>query len=154
MEWAVVLFILAFVIRIFLVTQIATRSIIGNIISLEISKNFDFAFGLPLPLPVIYIVTIAVLGLTSWYFVLSLPFTASEHLLACGFGLILGGGTANFFERVTHGFVTDYVRISLGGLSGTWNVPDIGIVVGMILWIIAARKENINMYQTSHTVET
>jgi signal peptidase II len=136
-----------------LLQDITTTSSINRIIGFEISKNFGFAFGLPLPMPIIFIVTIVVLGLISWYFILSLPFTAKENLLAYGFGLILGGGAANFFERVTHGFVTDYVRISLDGLSGTWNAADIGIIVGMVLWIIAARKENTNMYQTSHTLE-
>ena len=51
-------------------------------------------------------------------------------------GLMLGGGIANFLDRLPDGFVTDYVVLSAGSLrTGVFNLPDAAILAGALLWI-------------------
>jgi len=46
-----------------------------------------------------------------------------------GIGLVLGGGTANFIERVTTGQVTDIFLIHQ---VSAWNVSDIAVLLGVV----------------------
>jgi signal peptidase II len=60
------------------------------------------------------------------------------------FGLIAGGGLANWLDRVRDdGAVTDFVSLGLGWLrTGIFNVADLAIVAGLLLflWTGAARE--------------
>jgi signal peptidase II len=55
---------------------------------------------------------------------------------ALAFGLIAGGGFANWLERIRgDGSVTDFVSLGLGPLrTGIFNVADVAIVAGLLLF--------------------
>lgn len=58
-----------------------------------------------------------------------------------GLALITGGGLANWLDRVLHdGTVTDFVSIGVAGLrTGVFNVADVAIVGGFLLFVWAGR---------------
>lgn len=68
-------------------------------------------------------------------------YRSSAALERWGYGLILGGGAANFFERVRFGYVTDYLQTF--GLS-SWNLADAAIAAGLVsilaTWFVRWRR--------------
>lgn len=59
------------------------------------------------------------------------------HFLACALVLVLGGALGNLYDRVTLGYVVDFIHVHYG----TWhfpafNIADSGITVGAIMLII------------------
>ena len=56
---------------------------------------------------------------------------------ALAFGLIAGGGFANWLDRVRgDGTVTDFVSLDFGPLrTGIFNVADVAIVLGLLLFL-------------------
>jgi len=50
--------------------------------------------------------------------------------------LMIGGGLANFLDRLPDGRVTDYVVLTAGPLrTGVFNLADAAILTGAILWL-------------------
>ena len=60
------------------------------------------------------------------------------HALAAG--LIVGGGFSNIYERITQGFVFDYINTPFFGFSNpyNYNVADIFIVLPILWWALVA----------------
>jgi len=60
------------------------------------------------------------------------------------FGLIAGGGLANWLDRVRDdGAVTDFVSLGLGRLrTGIFNVADLAIVAGLLVFLWAGSRRN------------
>ena len=58
-------------------------------------------------------------------------------------GLILGGLFGNLIDRVIYGEVIDYLSFTFFGYSfAVFNIADIGICVGVILFIISILRNN------------
>jgi signal peptidase II len=55
-------------------------------------------------------------------------------------GLIVGGGLSNIYERITQGFVFDYINTPFLGFSNpySYNVADIFIVLPILWWVLIA----------------
>lgn len=68
------------------------------------------------------------------------PSASRAQVLA--FGLIVGGGLANWLERVRgDGSVTDFVSFGLGPLrTGIFNLADVAIVAGLLLFLSAGAR--------------
>lgn len=63
-----------------------------------------------------------------------------ERLVAVGLALVLGGALGNLWDRLTLGYVVDFVQLHIPG-SGlppwpAFNVADSGIVVGVALLLV------------------
>jgi signal peptidase II len=57
-------------------------------------------------------------------------------LLSCGLALVLGGALGNLYDRVTLGYVVDFVQVHAGGwYFPAFNVADSAITVGVTLLI-------------------
>jgi signal peptidase II len=58
-------------------------------------------------------------------------------------GLFAGGGLANAYERIAYGGVFDYLNLSLSSYSNpySFNIADIYIFVGLLLFIFKPEKE-------------
>ena len=107
-------------------------------------KNFGFVFSIPLDLKIVYVITIFVLAIIGWTF---FKYLISEaYVFSAAYGLIVGGAVANFYERVTDGFVWDYLHVQIFGLNGAWNIADIAIIFGVIIWFFALALQ----YYASH----
>ncbi len=60
-----------------------------------------------------------------------------ERLSAIGLALIIGGAVGNLWDRVTLGYVVDFLDFHLGGRHWpAFNIADIGISLGAVLLII------------------
>ena len=57
---------------------------------------------------------------------------------AAAFSLFLAGGASNWFDRVSHGRVVDFMNVGVGWLrTGIFNVADVAIMLGIALFIFA-----------------
>ncbi|MDE2150544.1 MAG: signal peptidase II [Gammaproteobacteria bacterium] len=60
-----------------------------------------------------------------------------QHLLAAGFSLILGGALSNALDRVTRGFVVDFIDFYIGHWHfAAFNLADAAITAGAGLLIM------------------
>lgn len=101
--------------------------------TLFLYKNYNFVFSLPLPTAAGYAVSGATLiAMTAWWF---LTTKRRNWQFDLGYSLILAGAAGNLAHRLWLGFVWDYIHLSLGQLSGFWNLADGVIIMGIILWV-------------------
>ena len=62
---------------------------------------------------------------------------APDRLSALGYGLILGGGLGNLFDRTVYGGVFDFLYLHLGAIAlFICNFADIAISLGMALLLL------------------
>ncbi len=55
------------------------------------------------------------------------------------FGLILGGGGSNIFDRIAHGHVVDFMNMGIGSLrTGIFNFADVAIMTGLLMLLPTA----------------
>lgn len=60
-----------------------------------------------------------------------------EAFLAAGLALVLGGALGNLYDRITLGYVVDFVHVHYGSWHfPAFNVADCGITVGAFILII------------------
>ena len=65
----------------------------------------------------------------------------SRHLTAISWGLMIGGGTSNWLERLRTGAVSDFVQIDFGFIqSGVFNLADFLNLTGLIILIFTVLK--------------
>ena len=59
-----------------------------------------------------------------------------------GFGLLCGGIVGNLVDRLVHGHVIDFLDFHFGNYTyPTFNVADIGIVVGVFWYVLWSLKQ-------------
>jgi signal peptidase II len=57
--------------------------------------------------------------------------------LTIGVGLLIGGATGNFIDRLAFGYVLDFVDVGVGSLRfWTFNIADAGISLGIMILFI------------------
>ncbi len=82
------------------------------------------------------IIPVLVLG-----YILAHVFTG-KHLnrfSQAAFGLILGGGGSNIFDRILEGHVVDFMNMGIGQLrTGIFNVADMAIMAGLFMLLPSA----------------
>jgi len=61
-----------------------------------------------------------------------------NHWSACAIALIIGGALGNLYDRLTLGWVVDFIDFHIAHWHfATFNLADAAISVGAALWIIA-----------------
>jgi signal peptidase II len=61
------------------------------------------------------------------------------------FGLLIGGIVGNFFDRVVHNHVIDFLDFHFGNyIYPTFNIADMGICVGVLLYLWHSFKEPLD----------
>lgn len=66
----------------------------------------------------------------------------NKNWTACALALVLGGALGNLFDRIVHGYVTDFIQVHYHDwYFPTFNVADSAITVGVILWLIIAMRK-------------
>jgi signal peptidase II len=96
-------------------------------------QNQGVAFGaFAGRLPVVVLLTAAAV---SWMVVYFARSGARHPLLPVAIGLLLGGSLSNLWDRIVHGYVTDFVYVHHWP---TFNLADSFIVVGvgLLLWVL------------------
>lgn len=101
--------------------------------------NKHFAFSVPAPQWVIGAVVLTVLILVArrWWQEVRAGLTSSY-----GLALVLGGALGNIIDRVRLGGVQDWIEVGIKGWStSSFNIADVLIVVGVVLWVYVSRQE-------------
>lgn len=63
-----------------------------------------------------------------------------------GLACILSGAIGNIFDRILHGYVTDFLDFYYGSYHWpAFNVADISISTGIGLWLLAEVRETLRM---------
>ncbi len=121
---------------VFALDQITKYAIFGHtyssstILGLTNYKNFGISFSWPVPLWVVIPFTMIVLGFLIWL--------AMRHLYhlqkypAYALALVFGGALGNVWDRLSFGFVRDWILL-LG--NGAVNIADLCITIG-VLWYL------------------
>jgi signal peptidase II len=116
------------------VKDLAFRGSFGsflNYLSPVLSKrpftNYDFAFSLPIPHVVMYSIYILLLGMLIRWF---LQEGKHKDVYWYAFVLVLAGALSNIIDRLTLGYVRDFVYVFWGNI---FNLADIYIVAGIVL---------------------
>ena len=123
-----------------LLADSAGVALLGGIVRLQLAVNPGafLSLGAQLPELVRQVVLIGfvplMLAVIGWLLFRSGTATRAQVV---AFGLIAGGGLANWIDRVVDdGAVTDFVSLGLGQLrTGIFNVADLAIVAGLVLFL-------------------
>ncbi len=105
--------------------------------------NKHFAFSVPAPLWLIGLVVLSVLILVArrWWQEVRAGLASSY-----GLALVLGGALGNIIDRVRLGGVQDWIEVGIKGWStSSFNIADVLIVVGVLLWAYLSRKREENL---------
>jgi len=99
------------------------------------SENTGVAFGLPVPYILLIIINIAlVVVILGWA---HKDLKTKNPIAQSAIALIIAGGLGNLIDRITQGYVVDFISI---WIWPTFNFADIYIVVGILLLIIFYAK--------------
>ena len=112
------------------------RPVVGDYVRIVHAQNTGAAFGL-LPerttlLSVLSVV--AVLAIVYYY----RQIASNSALVSATLGMQLGGAFGNLLDRITQGYVVDFVDVGIGDVRfWAFNVADSSIVVGIIVVTLA-----------------
>ncbi len=111
----------------------ADISLIGELLSLQLSYNSGIAFSLPITgMPLQIITAILVIILLVYYFRVEYP--KHSYFLDIAYSLIIAGALSHAYERVFIGHVIDFIAVQYFAI---FNFADIFISIGAaILFIV------------------
>jgi len=116
------------------------RPVVGDYVRLVHAQNTGAAFGLlPERTTLLSVLSVlAVLAIVYYY----RRIASSSWLVSATLGMQLGGAFGNLLDRVTRGFVVDFVDVGVGEVRfWAFNVADSSIVVGIFLVTLALWNE-------------
>jgi signal peptidase II len=108
------------------------RPVLGDYVRIVHAQNTGAAFGLlPERTTLLSVLSvIAVLAIVYYY----RQIASNSTLVSATLGMQLGGAFGNLLDRVTQGYVVDFVDVGVGDIRfWAFNVADSSIVVGIIL---------------------
>ena len=101
-------------------------------------RNYGAAFSLLQDQHLFFaLVTVLVLGVTSYYFYKSEP---GKYLTLTGLLLLMVGGLGNFIDRMRLGYVVDMIDLDFMDFA-IFNVADSYLTIGVLILILALWKE-------------
>ncbi len=104
---------------------------------------------------VLAIIPVGVLGYLCYHALRAEGVSTSAQI---AFGLILGGGGSNIFDRIVYGHVVDFMNMGLGSLrTGIFNFADVAIMAGLLILLPTAfhkpKQENTPELNPENEVE-
>src|SRR5256714_8957963 len=108
------------------------RPVIGDYVRIVHAQNTGAAFGLlPERTTLLSILSVvAVLAIVYYY----RQIASSSWIVSATLGMQLGGASGNLLDRITQGYVVDFVDVGVGDIRfWAFNVADSSIVVGIVL---------------------
>lgn len=117
---------------------VATTTLIPGMIDSTLVYNSGAAFGMlsqwSWSSPVLGVLSV----LMSLFLVYCLWYVQRERLKLVAITCILSGALGNLYDRITLGYVVDYLHLHLGSFSlFVFNFADFAITLGAGLWIYA-----------------
>lgn len=113
-----------------------SMALVGDVVRLTFVRNSGALFGMFQDSAAIFgLVSLAVVGAIVWYH----GSNGRSTLLSVALGLLLGGAIGNLIDRLSVGYVVDFVDVGLGTLRFyTFNAADAAISVALLLLIVSA----------------
>ncbi|MEI7743280.1 MAG: signal peptidase II [Chloroflexota bacterium] len=108
--------------------------VIPDLLNFVHGQNSGMLFGLlPQSAPAFAVVSILVTGLIVVYHAKA----GRGIVTTIGLALLLGGAIGNLLDRLTHGYVVDWIDMGIGSARfWTYNVADAAITTAMIMLIV------------------
>lgn len=131
----VVIPILAEVIRYFVVANLKPDGVVHavpSILDFVYSENRGVAFGMFQDGTIFFAITTAIVIIVAAIFLVK-NYKKSK-LFSVAAALIIGGGLGNLYERIFHGYVVDYLRLSF--FPPVCNFADYCITAGTVCLIV------------------
>jgi signal peptidase II len=117
------------------------RNVVGEYVRIVHTQNTGAAFGLlPERTTLLSVLSVlAVLAIVYYY----RRFANSSPLVTATLGMQLGGAFGNLLDRVTQGYVVDFIDVGLvpGPRFWAFNVADSSIVLGILLVTLLLWRE-------------
>ena len=110
---------------------------------LEHVHNYGAAFGILQNAGILFVITTVVISIAILVSIGRLGI--SQRGMQVLMGLILGGAIGNFIDRMTLGYVTDFVKVGIPGKAywPNFNIADSSIVVGVLIMTFMAWRHDI-----------
>jgi signal peptidase II len=118
------------------------RTVVPSYLELRYAENCGAAFSMLRTAPrwVRLALLVVLNGLACVGLIVLFARGHGGRLFALAVPLIVSGAVGNIADRLRHGFVVDFIRLRFGSWEyPTFNVADIAIAVGMLLWLIESR---------------
>lgn len=113
-----------------------STEIIRGLLNITVTGNTGIAFGLYKG----FSVFLSIIGFLGFFLLFALyPEIRSARLFPWFIGLILGGATSNFLDRVLRGYVVDFIDIPF---FSVFNLADVAITIGVMLMIYELLKKS------------
>lgn len=141
-----ILFVIDFIAKNYAVASLAERWTSFGGLKFHLVTNNQLAFSIPVNQAVIIALATLVMIAFLQYFAICVRDGLYANLWAANF--VIWGALSNLYDRVTRGYVVDYIH--LGGLP-VFNLSDIAIIGGLIaLLILVKEHEKQLMVRSSH----
>ncbi len=118
----------------------ASKEIIPNFFDITYNINYGAAFGILEGKRILFlIITVCVLG----YLLYEIRKYYCDKLSLTAFILVIGGIIGNFIDRITLGYVRDFMDFTIFGYDmAIFNAADAFMVIGIIILFITVIKES------------
>jgi signal peptidase II len=116
------------------------RSYLGDTVRVVYAENTGGFLSIGADLPVM--ARTALFTITTGIALLALAVLVARRRLnragAWGVTLFVAGGASNWFDRLAHGSVVDFLNVGVGPLrTGIFNVADVAIMIGVALFALS-----------------
>ena len=116
-------------------------SLLGDFVRFEYAENTGafLSLGSGLPDGMRFMLLGVLVGIVLVVMIVYMLRTRSLHVTELlALALIAGGGVGNLIDRLTAGYVIDFVSMGFESLrTGIFNIADVAISTGMILFLLA-----------------
>lgn len=121
-----------------------TIVLLGDTVRLQLARNYGAFLSLGASIGeasqgmFMTVVVGLVLAALLAYLLISKP---ENPLVGVAVALIVGGGVSNLIDRLRYGgYVVDFLNVGIGPVrTGIFNVADMAIMVGVVLWAFGDR---------------
>lgn len=118
--------------------------LLGDTVRLELAKNYGAFLSLGASMgeasqgTLMSLAVGAVLAALLAYLFVSKP---ENPIVSVAVALVVGGGVSNLIDRLRYGgYVVDFLNVGVGSLrTGIFNVADMAIMAGVVLWLFSDR---------------
>ena len=118
---------------------------ITSFLNLVLVQNKGISFGLFSRYEVGWLISILTIGIVVVLFIWMRKL--ERAILALPFSLIIGGAIGNLIDRLSYGFVVDFIDFHFFGWHWpAFNIADSAITVGVIFLLIASFSNNFKLF--------
>ncbi len=107
-----------------------------SFLSFHFVQNTGIAFGIPVPQNILLVIITIVLIIVCGWLIKGVKRKNAHTILASL--LILGGASSNLYDRITQGFVVDYIDLSW---FTVFNFADVMISLGVLILFLNELRE-------------